>query len=115
MSAPVGGDWWDSCILAHCLGLCQAVWSLWEVSLVTGTGCAYTSVLSTCSYPSMASSFLSEEIPDLPSCPTDKAQVSADTWSWQCSLPTLITCELILLKHLVSSIPSPASEMLASL
>lgn len=113
-AAAVGGGWWDSWILAGFLGLCQAWWSLqcavwgswtWSQGLFVPTE---TSVLTTWNYPSMAPSFLFEKIPNLPSCPGDKAHGSAawaDTCCWLCSLPTQIICELVLLKHLVFSIP----------
>lgn len=83
-ATPVVEDWWDSCILAHCLGLCQAWWSLlcaacgrwaWSQGLFVPTG---TSVLTTCNYPSMASSSsLRRYQRRYPSCPGDKAHVSA--------------------------------------
>lgn len=65
----------------------------------------------------MASSFLFEEASNLPSCPGDKAHVSAaeQTLAAGCAASLPRSPEVVLLKHLVSSILSPASEMQAFL
>lgn len=112
-AAAVGGGWWDSCILAGCLGMCQAWWSLqcavwgwwaWSQGLFVPTE---TSVLTTCNYPSMAPSFLFEKIPNFPSCPGDKAHVSAaeQTLAAGSAASPPRSSVNVLLKDLVSSIP----------
>lgn len=70
---------------------------------------AGTSVLTTCNYPSMASSLLFEETSNLPSCLADKAYVSAaeQTLAAACAASLPRSPEVVLLKHhLLHSLPS---------